>query len=241
LANKYSPFFIADERNELNNDPRKMQITKEIRDIEDAMEKIRRKIDDESSILQSLRQTADAQNTLLTLQEQCEKDVDILEDNIREESYSMKKFDIDTPRQLPRDGDDDGDQLSKAVDLIVDTVRGKYDAASSRFEGSKEEIAATQKTIAEKSALLMGDQKTIATLKSGQTRVSNNVEKVRTTMEELRRHESRLGYKIAINDDNPREVLQYIDGRLDEVEGDAPELNAARVAKKVLKRVLRKV
>jgi hypothetical protein len=43
--------YTAEERDELNKDPRRLQITKEIRDNEDAMEKIRRKIDDENRIL----------------------------------------------------------------------------------------------------------------------------------------------------------------------------------------------
>lgn len=231
----------AEEREELIKDPRKMEIIKEIRDIEDAMEKMRRKIDDESSVLQSLKHTADAQNALVALQEQCDKDIDVLDDNIREESYVLNKFDIVTPAQLPRNGDDDGDQLLKVVDSMMEAAREKYNVANSGLDRSNNEIVETQKVIAEKSAIISGNQKALASLKSRQAILSSNIVKVQKTVEELRTHEAQLGNTVEISKDNPRELVKYIDQRLDELEEDAPELNAARVAKKVLRRVTRKV
>ena len=231
----------AEEREMLIKDPRKMEIIKEIRDIEDAMEKMRRKIDDETSVLQSLKHTADAQNTLVALEEQCDKDIDVLDDNIREESYSLNKFDIVTPAQLPRNGDDDGDQLLKVVDSMMETAREKYNVANSQLERSNSEIVETQKVIAEKNAIISGNQKTLASLKSRQASLSSSIAKVQRTVEELRTHEVELGNSIEISEDNPRELVKYIDQRLDEVEEDAPLLNAARVAKRVLRRVTTKV
>ena len=231
----------AEEREMLIKDPRKMEIIKEIRDIEDAMEKMRRKIDDETSVLQSLKHTADAQNTLVALEEQCDKDIDVLDDNIREESYSLNKFDIVTPAQLPRNGDDDGDQLLKVVDSMMETAREKYNVANSQLERSNNEIVETQKVIAEKNAIISGNQKTLASLKSRQASLSSSIAKVQRTVEELRTHEVELGNSIEISEDNPRELVKYIDQRLDEVEEDAPLLNAARVAKRVLRRVTTKV
>lgn len=231
----------ADERKELNAHPRRMQITKEIRDAEDAMEKIRRKIEDESSILQSLRHTADAQNALSTLQEQCEKDIDVLDENIREESYSLNKFDIQIPNQLPRADDGDGDQLSKVVDSIMQSVREKYNAVSSRLDKSKDEIVNTQKAIAEKSALLLGNQKTLTSVKSRQGTLENSVAIVRRTIEDLKVHEARHGLRLTVSDDNPRDLIKHIDNRLDELEEEAPDINATRVGKKILKRLAKKV
>ena len=218
-----------------------MEIIKEIRDIEDAMEKMRRKIDDESSVLHSLKHTADAQNALVALQEQCDKDVDVLDDNIREESYSLNKFDIATPGQLPRNDDDDGDQLLKVVDSMMETARKKYNAANSMLERSNNEIVESQKMIAEKAAIISGNQKTLATLKLQQATLSSSIVVVERAVEELRGHEAQLKNNIQFSGDNPRELVKYIDQRLDELEEDAPEYNAPRVARNVLKRVVQKV
>jgi chromosome segregation ATPase len=232
---------LAEQREELIKDPRKMEIIREIRDIEDTMEKIRRRIDDESSVLQSLKNTADAQNALVALQEQCEKDIDLLDDNIREESYTLNKFEIVTPAQLPRNDDIDGDRLLKVVESMMETARQKFDIASGHLEQSNSEIVDIQKVIAEKSAIISGHQKSLASLKSRQATLSGSIAKVQKTVEELRRHEEKRGYSLEISDDNPRDLIKYIDAQLEELEEGAPELNAARVAKNVLKRIKKKV
>lgn len=231
---------IAEQREGLIKDPRKMEIIKEIRDIEDAMEKMRRKIDDETSVLQSLRHTADAQNALVALQEQCEKDIDLLDDNIREESYILNKFEVTAPNQLPRNGDDDGDQVLKIIESMMETGREKYNAATSRLDRSNTEIVDTQKAIAEKSAIITGNQKALASLKARQATLSSSIAKIQRTVEELRRHEEERGYSLEITEDNPRDLIKYIDEQLEELEEGAPELNVGRVAKNVLKRVKRK-
>ena len=231
---------IAEQREGLIKDPRKMEIIKEIRDIEDAMEKMRRKIDDETSVLQSLRHTADAQNALVALQEQCEKDIDLLDDNIREESYILNKFEVTAPNQLPRNGDDDGDQVLKIIESMMETGREKYNAATSRLDRSNTEIVDTQKAIAEKSAIITGNQKALASLKARQATLSSSIAKMQRTVEELRRHEEERGYSLEITEDNPRDLIKYIDEQLEELEEGAPELNVGRVAKNVLKRVKRK-
>jgi chromosome segregation ATPase len=234
-------FYSADQREELIKDPRKMEIIKEIRDIEDAMEKMRRRIDDESSVLQSLKHTADAQNALVALQEQCDKDIDLLDDNIREESYTLNKFEIATPTQLPRNDDGDGDRLLKVVESMMEKAREKYNIANGKLEQTNAEIVDTQKVIAEKAAIITGNQKTLASLKSRQAALVSSIANVKKTVEELRRHEEKRGYSLEISEDNPRDLIKYIDVQLEELEEGAPELNAARVAKNVLKRIKRKV
>ena len=206
------------------------------------MEKIRRKIDDESSVLQSLKHTADAQNALVAIQEQCEKDIDLLDDNIREESYTLNKFDIATPTQLPRNGDVDGDQILKIVESMMESARQKYSSATGRLEKSNNDLVDTQKQIAEKSAIVSGNQKTLASLKSRQATLSSSIAKVQRTIEELRRHEEQRGlYSLEISEDNPRDFIKYIDEQLEELEEDAPFLNASRVAKNVVRRIRGKV
>lgn len=201
------------------------------------MEKIKRKIDDESIVLESLKHTADAYNSLLTLQEQCEKELDGLDENIREESYTLTKFDIVAPAQLPREGDDDGDQLAKAIEAMSDAAREKFDAADGRLDRAKDDAMNTQRVVSEKSALLSGNQKTLGAVKSKLLTLAGSVAEVQKTVEELRRHESTIGASFTATEDTPRELVQYLDKRLDALEEEAPDLNAAKVARKILKRL----
>jgi DNA repair exonuclease SbcCD ATPase subunit len=232
---------IAEDRDTLNNDPRRLQITKQIRDIEDAMEKLRRQIDDESTILESLKLLSDAQNSLVTLNEQCEKEIDVLEENIREESYNLNKFSVVSPGQLPRNEDEDGEQLMKVVDSMMERAREMYDMADGCLDKSKEETLTTQKIIAEKSAVLAGNQKTLASVKAKLLALAGSLVEVQTTVEELRQHEFQLGLTLTANENKPREVVQYIDDRLKELEDDSPDVNFGKVARKVLNRLRKMV
>lgn len=205
------------------------------------MDKLKRKIDDENIVLESLKHTADAQSSLLTLQEQCEKELDGLDESIREESYSLTKFDITVPAHLPRVGDDDGDQLSQAIEAMAQAAREKYEAADGRLIKAKDDAMNTQKIVSEKTAFLSGSQKTLISVKSKLLSLAGSVGDVQKVVEELRRHEASRGATLTATEDTPRELVQYLDEKLEELEEDAPDLNATNVARKLIKRLTRMV
>jgi DNA repair protein RAD50 len=237
-----SCFYAAEERDALNKDPRRLQITKEIRDLEDAMEKLKRKIEDESTILASLKQTADSHSSLLALQEQCEKEIDVLDENVREEAYKLNKFDVVAPTPFPRDGDDEGDQLMQIFNSMKDISRDKLRVAAGRLDEYNNDVHVTEKIIAEKSAILTGNQKALATLRTNLSSLTRSLRIVQKTVEELREHELRLGLSLSANEEAPRELIKYIDDRLDELEeDDSPDVNVAKVSRKILKRLKKMV
>lgn len=226
----------------MNKDPRRSQITNEIRELEDSMEKLRRKIDDETTILESLKHTADAHNSLRTLQEQCEKEIDVLDENVREETYKLSKFDVVAPTPLPRDGDDEGDQLTKVFESMMLVSRDKHRSAVGRLDRFTEDVQNTQKVIAEKSAVLAGNQKTLTSLKTKLSTLTSSLQSVQKSVEALRVREARLGFTVNPDEDSPRELLDYIDSRLDELEeDDDPNVNVAKTSRKILKRLKKMV
>lgn len=233
--------YAADERDELNRNPRRQQIHLDIRMIEDNVDKLKRKIEDESNVLNSLRHTAEAQNSIRTLQEQCEKDFDSIEESIRDESYCFSKFGIAAPSTLPKENDTDGELLVKAIEDMSVATRKKYDALDGDLNRLKEVILNNQKTSAEKSALLSGNQKSLGTVKSKLSTLSTSVSDVQTIVEQLRRHEAEQGASLTTSEETPRELLRHIDKRLAEIEEDAPVLNESKIAKKIRLRVARMV
>jgi chromosome segregation ATPase len=235
-------FHTAEERDALNKDPRRTQITKEIRDLEDAMEKLKRKIEDENAILESLKQTTDAQNSLLALQDQCEKDIDILEENVRDETYKLNKFDVAAPPSFPRDDDDEGDQLMQIFNSMKEVSKSKLTVAAGRLDGYNSDVHITEKVIAEKSAVLSGSQKALASLRTNLSSLTTSLRLVQKTVEDLREHESRLGLSLNANEEAPRELIKYIDARLDEIEeDDSSDVNVAKVSRTILKRLKKMV
>lgn len=178
----------------------------------------------------------------MTLQEQCEKEIDVLEENLREETYKLIKFDVVAPTPLPRDGDDEGDQLMHIFDSMKNFSNDKLKAAAGRLNGYKSDVHMTEKIIAEKSAVLAGNQKSLSSLRTNLSSLTTSLHIVQKTVEELREHELRLGLTLNANEESPRELIKYIDDRLDELEeDDSPDVNVAKVSRTILKRLKKMV
>jgi DNA repair exonuclease SbcCD ATPase subunit len=227
----------AAERDEMLSSTRRDQINVEIRKIEEKIDGLKRKIEDENSLLNKLKANADAQNSLVTLQEQCQKELDVIDENIRDELYALNAANVAAPPVLPNEDDDDGEQLVKAISAMELQARETYKAANTRLDGSKEEVVSFQKTVSEKSALLAGSQKSLTSVKAKLVTLASSVSDMQKTVQDLRQHEAERGATLRATEDTPRELLQYLDERLQEIEEDSPDVNAAQVAQKVIKRL----
>jgi DNA repair protein RAD50 len=189
-----------------------------------------------------LKHTADAHNSLLNLQEQCEKEIDVLDENIREETYKLNKIDIVVPSELPRDDDEDGDQLSKVIESMMQIGRKKNKTVVSRLDKAKDDIVNTQKILAEKSALLAGNQKNLTSIRARLSTLTRSMVDVQQTVEELREYESRRGSTLSFNVDTPRELIKCIDDRLDELDVDnSPDEFLSKVSRRILKKLKKMV
>ena len=148
-----------------NGDPRKLEIQTEIRSYEEKNDKLSREIEDDHLALADLRHSAEAHNAIAVLQEQCVKDLEILNENIRDESYRLQKFNIDIPASLPgaTGGDEDGRELTTLLEGIVDLASSKYESLSLEHSKATEETNALQRVISEKNALLRHDQEALQT------------------------------------------------------------------------------
>jgi len=235
----YFPF-AAEERDKANADPRRDQIPLEIRKLEDKCDALKRQIEDETITLEALKQTANAQNALNVLREQIEKEFESLEEMIREESYSFTKFNIDVPTSLPRDGDDEGSQLSTVVKKIADGAREKHDTANAHYGSASEDAIRSQKIVSEKTALLTSSQRSLSQVKAKLQTASASVENIRKLVEALRKHEDKLG-EVAVPDtvteEAPREILQFISERMEALEEANLDANGPEIARKLFKKL----
>jgi len=202
---------------------------------------VKRKIDDESIILDGLRHTADAQTSLSSLREQCRNEIEALQEAIHEEAYSFQKFSIAINAVLPKDGDDVGDQIVHAIEGMAETAREKQDELNSNLNRAIEDQTNAQKFVSEKSAVLASNQKTLASLKSKLHSLAGSASDVKQVVEQLSHHEAKLGLTLTANEDSPRDLLNYLDERLESLEEDALAFNASEIARKVLKKLKKMV
>lgn len=216
----------------------------EIRGIEDKLNKLRTQRDDDRSLLAALKQTAEAQNALAALQEECGKDFGELDESVREDTYSFTKFNIPVPASLPNDGDDQGKELTQIIDDMVDAARMKHDAANNRFRSAVEDTSNAQRVLSEKTALLANSQRSLAQVKSKLQAALGSVEKVRRSLDALRQHEEELGettVPVSMTEETPREILQFINERIESA--DQAALNSVyqpAIVKKLFRK-LRKI
>jgi len=103
---------------EFGRNPRKGELNLENKRCNDEIESIKRRLNEEDAILASLREVAETQNTIDILQEQCGKDLVSLKESIQDESSTFLRFNIESPKDLPSDGDADGDKLIERVGKI---------------------------------------------------------------------------------------------------------------------------
>jgi len=239
-----SPFAVK-QRDEANQDPRRTEIPVEIKQCEDKIDKIKRENEDDRMLLDMLRHTAEAQNAITVLREQAERELEGLQESLHDESYTLQKFHVQNPPALPKDGDEDGGRLIEIIEAIVDSIQDKHDSANAELSTAKNEISRTQQTVSEKSALLASSRQTLTSLRAKLSSLdgdTGSVGKVRKVVSDLVKHETEQGLAApGVSEQNPRELLEYLDQRVEAVEEEAPNVESPQIAYKILKKLKKMV
>jgi DNA repair exonuclease SbcCD ATPase subunit len=191
--------------------------------------------------LDTLRHSAEAQNTISVLKNQCTKDLESLQESMRDHSYELQKYNLQPAGLLPgaNGGDDNGDQLVALIETLGDDVKEKYDVADTELSRVQEALDKAQQTVSEKTYLLRSKQQSEATLRTKLDALKGNnspIAKVDRVVEELRQHNPDAVLNPLL--DNPRELLKYLDEQLQEIEDlDPSSIGTPAVVRKVLIRL----
>jgi DNA repair protein RAD50 len=235
-------FFLAVKRQEaLNNEPRRNDIPTEIRREEDKIDNLKRQIEDDRMALDTLRHSAEAQNTVTVLKNQCTKDLESLQESMRDHSYELQKYNLQPAGLLPGadGGDDNGDQLIDLMKTLGDDVKDKCDVAETELSRVQEALDTAQQTVSEKTYSLRSRQQSAATLRTKLDAFKGDnspVAKVSRVVDELRQHN--MDAVVNLPADDPREILKYLDEQLQEIEENDPSsIGTPAVVRKVLIRL----
>jgi DNA repair protein RAD50 len=225
LIDPLTVFSLAAKRQEaLNNEPRRNDIPVEIRREEDKIDNLKRQIEDDRMALDTLRHSAEAQNTVTVLKNQCTKDLESLQESMRDHSYELQKYNLQPAGLLPGadGGDDNGDQLVDLMKTLGDDVKDKCDVAETELSRVQEALDKAQQTVSEKTYSLKSQQQSAA--------------KVSRVVEELREHNTDA--VVNLPSDDPRDILKYLDEQLQEIEENDPSsIGTPAVVRKVLIRL----
>lgn len=228
---------LVKQRDQASADPRREEIPTEIRRLEEKVDSIKRQIDDDRIALDGLRLCADAENQITMLREQCTKEVELLEETIRENSFSLQKFNIQPSEKLPSYDDDDGRALVTFVEAIVDKIQAEYSKAKSELDKAETDVNQTQRTVNEMTATCSSKQQSLQSISSRMEAMKGGpVAKVEATIEKLRELEQSEGLEPPAKNCSAEDAVTYIDGRLKTLEDESP-LDDQEYSKKLLRKL----
>jgi DNA repair exonuclease SbcCD ATPase subunit len=232
---------LVEQRDQAASEPRREEIPTKIRRLEEKVDSIKRIIDDDRIVLESLRSNADEEHRVSMLREQCTKETERLEDTIRENTFTFQKFNLQAPEGLPSYNDNNDQELFAFVQGIRDKVQAEYDKAKTAHSNAEDVFQRAQRLLSERSAVVATKNQSLQLSKSRLEVLSapgGGVAKVDNVIENLRKYEAPLGLQSPKRGSNPREVLAYLENRLEEIDADAPLVNE-EYSRKLLKKLKR--
>lgn len=205
---------------------------------------LKRDIEEDSDALRDLRETGEAQHEITVLKQQIERDVEDLKESIQESDFALKSRNIEVPT-IELSGDETGDELNDVMDKLTEGVSSKFQNADAELRKALEHFNALQKVVAEKSALLARDQQLVHSKRGKLFSLSSEgrIKKVENVVSEQRQFEASNGVATpsALNETKPKELLAYLEERLEAEEAESLEGIQPEVISKIMKRLKSKV
>lgn len=192
-------------------------------------------------VLETLRFSAEEQQNILILKDQTIKEKEELDESLRENVSLLQKFNLSAPELPSIEGNDEGVELQNVLEKLSDSVHAKYDDIHSELMQATEEVLRTQKMMSEKSALLGSNQQTILSLKLKADGLGGKVEIMKQVYGELRQHEAGIERTFRVDEESPREILNYLDDRIENLQQQESSFDDLRVIKRVMKRLKKMV
>lgn len=133
---------IAKTRDTMNNHPRRGEIAKEIRVLEDRLKSISTTIEQDSKIRDQLRLRFNEQSEIDMLERQVSQEFDVLNDLVRDNDFL-----ISSQGENPRLTKDDP---IAPIEVLANNVRNKMIGAQTDFDRQNSRVGEIQKKVAEK-------------------------------------------------------------------------------------------
>lgn len=231
----------AKQLHDANQEAKDSDISAKISNEERKASVLKQQIDDDRMILETLRFSAEEQQNILILKDQTAKELEELDEGLRENVSLLQKFNLSAPNLPSIEGNDDGVELQKVLEKLSDSVHAKYDDVHSELVQATDELLRTQKTVSEKSALLGSNQLTLQSLRLKAAGLAENVETMKQVYEEIRQNEASIGRAFQIDEESPRDLLNYLDDMISSLQEEESSDDDHRVIKRVMKRLKKMV
>lgn len=188
-----------------------------------------------------LRENAEMQHEVAILKEQIGRDLEDLKEAIHVSDADLRSRNIDVPT-IGMEGDHTGELLNDAMDTLMADVSEKFRTAEDELKKIIGECNEAQRVVSEKRALFSHEKRSIETQRDRMEELGGDtggIKKVLRVVQELRQFEgsSNVSTPPGINESKPRELLSYLDERLEAEESENVEGIQPEVVGKILKRL----
>ncbi|KAL7429484.1 hypothetical protein ACHAXM_001722 [Skeletonema potamos] len=222
---------LAKSRDEMNNDPRREEITREIRVQEDRLKTIAVKIEQDTNLRNQLRELSDEQNEIDMLAKQVTQEYEILEEKLKDASYLLQAHQESHVKISP-------DDPVIPLEYLLDNIRNKKLNADDDVTRCNDAVAEVMKKQSEKKALQGSYQQRMAQLtqrKNFLYRPEGGVNKIASVIRAIVRYDKEIIDTDRINDyANPSDVLAYLGDQI-------AEYAAVDIKPEAIKRVLKRL
>lgn len=204
---------------------------------------LKRDITDDKFALDGLRSTLEAQHAIAVLKDQIAKDMEELKESVHESNFGLGRFNITSPGQESFQTEENDSVLADAIEKVMDDITSKFESSEGELKQVNNDLSKHQNAVSEKRALYSREQQTYditRTKMQNLEEAGGPIDKVQEMVRELAEYEAENGVATpAISATRPRELLEYLEQRLEAEESESVEGIQPDVVKKIVKRLKR--
>jgi chromosome segregation ATPase len=227
-------------QNDLNNDPRRAENPREVKEHTDKVESLKADIKEITDVLQDLRKCAEEQNAIDMLEHQVTQDMELVEEMKNENSFLLQQYNT----EIPLTGSSDRELMS-TMETLAGEVGDKYDTSTRSVESSSEVLKESESRFSELSALLNQNKNTLGRRKEQLAALvsqGRGVQRIKNVIKDVRQYEQQnWGESLVSATTEPQQLLEHFTTKLGELatENDQPE-SVSRTITKLRKMAKRK-
>lgn len=218
----------------LNNNDNRDQITAEIRSCNEKIEIIKEEIETKMSVRQGLQNSANLENRIAILKDQCKKDLEGLQESLRKEAHKLRhSYNIQVPDDLPTDSD----ELLSVVGTVCNGIASSYQEIRKKLAKANEKCTKMRQVISRDSATLQSQNQSLTSLSRQRDELEQGdrgVAQIRRVLEEMRKAGHNPNWTM---DRDPQQLAAFQELALRNLEEDSPEDIPMDVVAKTIKRI----
>ena len=171
-------------------------------------------------------------NQIDLLRQQRLKDVKKLQELFESQTETLRSVDIEVPATFPEES-----EILTFFQGILGSLSTKCQEASEKVKNAAKQESAARSQLAESQSTLQLLNDSNKNLETNKDKLQNTVSKIKKLVKTIREDEQGYEMNWTVEADEPKELLDFLDGTLKEMEDNSPDDFQPQVVARLLKRI----